>query len=178
QVGIVSDQQQTMLTPLAASLEVDFHIGGQSLDDRVRLLAYCRRRGYRVAYVGDCRIDPRIVAEAHVTLSLREGAITDREHDHAMIWLLQSRLTKLAELWDIAYIHQHRLQVAHGCAMLPNLFCVAGALAWGFTSLASVVVTNLGTYSVYSRTAASIRNLERQISRPSSPRLSRARANP
>jgi hypothetical protein len=47
----------------------------------------------------------------------------------------------------------------------PNLTCVAGAFAWGFTSLASVLVTNLGTYSVYSRTAASIRNLERQIAR-------------
>jgi Cu2+-exporting ATPase len=164
QVGIVSEQQDATLTPLAASLGVDFHIGSQSLDDQVRLLQYCRRRGFKVAYVGNCRIDPRIVTEAHVTFSLVEDEITKMHHDPAMVWLLQSQLSKLGDLWDIAHIHQRRLKVAHGCALIPNLFCVAGAFAWGFTSLASVVLTNLGTYSVYSRTAASIRSLDRQIS--------------
>jgi len=164
-VGIVSEQPHAVLTPLVAPLGVDFHIGSQSPDDRVRFLQYCRRRGVKVAYVGDCRIDPRIAAEAHVAISLLEGEINEMDHDPAPIWLLQPRLTKLGELWDIAHIHQRRLKVAHGYALIPNLFCVAGAFAWGFTSLASVVVTNLGTYTVYSRTAASIRSLERQISR-------------
>jgi cation transport ATPase len=178
QVGIVSEQPHSTLTPLAASLGADFHIGSQSPDDRVRFLQYCRRRGLKVAYVGDCRIDPRIAAEAHVAISFAEDEINEMDHDPAPIWLLQPRLTKLGELWDIAHIHQRRLKVAHGCALIPNLFCVAGAFVWGFTSLASVVVTNLGTYSVYSRTAASIRSLERQNSRSFNPRPFLARGKP
>ena len=55
--------------------------------------------------------------------------------------------------------------MAYGYALIPNLLCVAGAFTWGFTSLASVAVTNLGTYGLYLRTATSIRSLERQIFR-------------
>jgi Cu2+-exporting ATPase len=178
QVGIVSEQRHATVTPLAAALGVVFHIGSQSPDDRVRFLQYCRRRGFKVAYVGDCRIDPRIAAEAHVTLSVVGDKINDMNHDRALIWLLQPRLTKLGELWDIAHIHQCHLKVAHGFALIPNFFCVAGAFAWGFTSLASVVVTNLGTYSIYSRTAASIRSLDRQLSGSFNPRSFPARGKP
>jgi Cu2+-exporting ATPase len=177
QVGIVSEQPHSTLTPLAA-VGADFHISSQSPDDRVRFLQYCRRRGLKVAYVGDCRIDPHIAAEVHIAISLTGDEINEIDHDPAPIRLLQPRLTKLGELWDIAHIHQHRLKVAHGYALIPNLFCVAGAFVWGFTSLASVVVTNLGTYSVYSRTATSIRSLERQISRSFNPRPFFARGKP
>ena len=85
--------------------------------------------------------------------------------DSAPICVLQPRITRLAQLWDIAAIHRRRLQVAHRYALIPNLTCVAGAFIWGFTSLASVVMTNLGTYCVYSRTTASIRGLEHQIAK-------------
>ena len=33
--------------------------------------------------------------------------------------------------------------------MIPNILCVAGAFVWGFTSLTSVMVTNLATYGIY-----------------------------
>jgi len=178
QVAIVSDQPHATLTPLAVSLGADFYIGNQSPDDRVRFLQYCRRCGLKVAYIGAGRIDPRIAAQAHVAISLMEGEITEMERDPAPIWLLQPRLTKLSELWDIAHIHQRRLKVAHGYALIPNLFCVAGAFVWGFTSLASVVVTNLATYSVYARTTTSIRSLERQLSRSLNPRLLLGRRKP
>ena len=148
------------LPKLAAALGADFHVDVQSPDDRIRLLQYCRRQGFKVAYVGDCRIDPRTVAEAHVAISLVQDGIGDLDNDPAPIQFLLPRLSKLNQLWDIASIHQRRLQVAQRYAMIPNLLCVAGAFVWGFTSLASVVVTNLGTYSVYRRTAASIRSLQ------------------
>jgi Cu2+-exporting ATPase len=164
QVGIVSQQPHATLSSLAASLGADFHISSRSPDERLRLLEHCRRCGFKVAYIGDCRTDPRIAAKVHVALSIVEDAGNDWNHDPAPIWLLQPRLAKLGTLWDIAHIHQHRLKVAHGYALIPNLFCITGAFAWGFTSLASVVMTNLATYSVYSRTAASIRSLDRQLS--------------
>ena len=175
QIGIVSDQSHSTLPQLTAALGVDFHVGVQSPDDRIRLLQYCRQQGFKVAYVGDCRIDPRTVAEAHVAISLVQDGIGDLDNDPAPIRFLLPRLSKLNQLWDIASIHQRRLQVAQRYAMIPNLLCVAGAFVWGFTSLASVVVTNLGTYSVYRRTAASIRSLERQVSH-FQPSLARGRS--
>jgi cation transport ATPase len=180
QVGIVSESPTPTLAPLATSLGADFHLGGQSADDRIRFLRTCRSRGFKVAYLSDCRADPRIAAEAHIAISLVVDGITDldMDHDPAPVWLLQPRLAKLSELWDIAHIHRQRLKVAHRYALIPNVLCVAGALVWGFTSLGSVAVTNLATYSIYSRTSDSIRSLERQISRSSSPRQFLSRRKP
>jgi len=164
QIGIVSDQSHSTLARLKAALGADFHVNVPSPDDRIRLLQYCRQQGLKVAYAGDCRINARTAAEAHVAISFIRDEIGDLDNDPAPIQLLQPRISKLNKLWDIASIHQRRLRVAQGYAVIPNLLCVAGAFVWGFTSLASVVVTNLGTYSVYRRTAASIRSLERQVS--------------
>jgi cation transport ATPase len=157
-IGIISEKALASLPALGT----DFQVGGLSFDDRIRFLENCRRRGFKVAYVGDCR-DPRTVAESHVAISFGDEAATNLDTDSAAICLLQPRIVKLGELWDIASIHRRRLRAAHGYAMIPNIACIAGAFTWGFTSLASVVLTNLGTYCVYARTAASIRSLERHI---------------
>ncbi len=164
-VGIISEQSHSSLSSLKSSLGADFQIGDVSPDERVRFLQNCRNRGFKVAYVGDFRIDPRTMAEAHIAISLIGGETSNLDHDSAPICMLQPQITKLAELWEIARIHQRRLQVAHHYALIPNLACIAGAFVWGFTSLTSVVVTNLGTYCVYSRTTASIRSLEHQIAK-------------
>ena len=165
QIGVVSHHPCQFLTPFAASLGADFHLGDLTPDDRISLLKNCRQRGFKVAYLGDCRIDPRITAEAHVAISLVEQRIHNLDNDRAPIQLLHTRLSNLGELWDIASIHHRRLRIAHSYALLPNLLCIAGAFLWNFTSLASVIVTNLGTYGLYLRTATSICALERQVSR-------------
>ena len=169
-VGIISEQSQSSSASSLRSLDADFYINGLSADDRIRFLQNCRNRGFKVAYVGDCRIDPRVMAEVHLAISLIESETDTLNHESAPICVLQPRMTKLAELWDIASIHRRRLRVSHGYALIPNLACIAGAFVWGFTSLASVVVTNLGTYCVYARTTASIRSLEHQIARSSKTR--------
>ncbi len=174
-IGLVSDQPETHAAALRVSLGVDFHAGDLSAHDRVRLLRHCRNRGFKVAYVGDCRIQPRAAALAHVAISLGTCDVNSLAHDPAPICLLQPRISQLDALWEIARVHRRRVTVARGYSLIPNLACVAGAFAWGFTSLASVLVTNLGTYSVYSRTAASIRSLERQIARSPERRPSGAR---
>ena len=159
-IGIVSAEPHADLPKLGS----DFQITGLSPDERLHFLQDCRRRGFKVAYVGDCERDHRVVAEAHVAISLGGAHKQGRfDGEAAPIGLITSRVSKLGELWDIASIQRRRLRVAHGYALVPNLVCIAGAFVWGFTSLASVVVTNLGTYFVYSKTAASIRSLERLL---------------
>jgi cation transport ATPase len=165
QIGIISDQSDRNIAPLAASLGVDFHIGGLAPDDRIHLLKDCLARGFKVAYVGDGHLDPHLAAGAQIAISLGSDKSHSVDCDPATIHLLQPRLSKLGELWDIAHIHERRLKTAYRYTLIPNLLCVAGALTWGFTSLASVAVTNLGTYGLYRRTARSIRSLEHQIVR-------------
>jgi cation transport ATPase len=168
EIGIITEEQSQRGRELSnASLGVDFHVNCLSADDRIRFLRNCRNRGFKVAYVGDREIDPRVMAEVHVAISLVASETSNLDHFSAPICVLQPQMTKLAELWDIASIHRRRLRVAHGYALIPNLACIAGAFTWGFTSLASVVLTNLGTYCVYARTTASIRSLEHQIARSS-----------
>jgi cation transport ATPase len=176
-VGIVSESPDPILAPLSASLGADFHLGSQSADDRIHFLQYCRRRGFKVAYIGDCRASPRAAAEAHVAISVVASRISDLDldHDPAPIWLLEPRLAKLGEIWDIAHIHRQRLKVAHRYTLIPNVLCVAGAFVWGFTSLMSVMVTNLAIYGTYSRTAGSIRSLEHQIAKSLKTRQSGSR---
>jgi cation transport ATPase len=164
-VGIISEQSQATRDALTASLGADFHVGCLSVDDRIRFFRNCSNHGLKVAYVGDREIDPRVMAEVHVAISLVGNETDNLDHLSAPIGVLQPQIAKLAELWEIARIHRRRLRVAHGYAMIPNLACIAGAFVWGFTSLASVAVTNLGTYCVYARTTASIRSLEHQITR-------------
>ncbi len=164
QVGMTSSQSHRDVTPLATSLGVDFHIGGLTPDDRIHLLKDCRKRGFKVAYVSDSHLDPRIAAEAQITIVLGDNG-SDELRTDSTIHVLQPRLLKLGELWDVAHIHKRRLKMAHGYTLIPNMFCVAGAFTSGFTSLASVAITNLGTYGLYLRTVNSIRSLEHQVIR-------------
>ena len=62
-VGMISGQSDRDAASLAASLGVDFHLSGLTPDDRIHLLKDFRNRGFRVAYVGGSRLDPRIAAE-------------------------------------------------------------------------------------------------------------------
>ena len=164
-VGIISQEPQSPGGSLATSLGADFHVNCASANERVRFLRNCRNRGFKVAYVGDCKLDPEVIAEVHVAISVVGSQTNSLDHLSTSICLLQPQITKLAELWEIANVHQRRLRVSHGYALIPNLACIAGAFVWGFTSLTSVILTNLGTYCVYARTKASIRSLEHQIAR-------------
>jgi cation transport ATPase len=170
QIGLVSAEAPALVAPLATALGCDFHFAGQTASDRLRFLRHCRKHGCRTVYVGDCRVNRWLAAEADAAVSLLDDPADIAQHA-APVCLLQPRLAKLGALWDVAGIHYRRLRVAHGYALLPNLFCVAGVFAWGFTSAASVLLSNLGTYGIYSRTKASLETLDRQIARTFVPRL-------
>ena len=106
QVGIFSEQSQPSRDSLKASLGVDFHVHCPSADDRIGFLRNCRNRGFKVAYVGPGEIDPRVMAEVHVAISLVGSEMNNLDHVSAPICVLQPQMTKLAELWDIATLHR------------------------------------------------------------------------
>jgi cation transport ATPase len=94
------------------------------------------------------------VRASHVSVSV--SGVADADADPSSVLLLSPRLTPLAELWAIAREHDGRLNEARRLTLLPNLLCVAGAFTFGFTSLTSVVISNLGTLGVYTRSARSL----------------------
>jgi len=91
QIGIVSEDPRASLASLAESLGTNFYVGNQRPDGRVRWLRSCRRRGFKVAYVGDCRNNQRTVDEAQLAISLVGSEINGLDQDPAPIWLLQPR---------------------------------------------------------------------------------------
>lgn len=164
-IGLMSQETEETRESLAAALGASFHVGCASVGERAAFFRNCRSRGFKVAYVSDCESGPEVMSEVYVTISLVGSETNNANRFTAPICLLQPRIAKLGELWDIASIHRRRIRAAHRYALIPNFACIAGAFFWGFTSLTSVLVTNLGTYLVYARTNASLRSLEHQMAK-------------
>jgi Cu2+-exporting ATPase len=164
-VGLVSKASDSRLREAARALGVDFHHGGLGPGDLAQLIRGCQRRGLKVAYVGHCLHKLRAAREADLAISLDPDGLENLDQNPASILLLQPDLFRLGVLLEVARIHRRKILTAQGSSILPNFFCVAGALFLGFSSLLSVFITNLGTYSTYARTSAGIRGLERQLAR-------------
>jgi cation transport ATPase len=171
-IGLVSESDEPRIRQLATSLGVDFHHGGLSTNGLVQLIRGCHKRGLKVAYAGECLVRGRAAREADVAISLDADGLENLDRNPAQLLLLQPDLARLGVLHEVTRIHRRRVLVAQGSAWIPNLFCVAGAFFLGFSSLTTVAITNLGTYSTYARTTAAIRGLERQLARVSRRRVS------
>jgi len=172
-IGLISESAEPRVRHLATRMGVDFHHGGLATDALVQLIRGCRKRGLKVAYAGECLVRARAAREADVAISLDADGVDNLDRNPAGIVLLQPDLARLGVLYEVTRIHRKRLLVAQGSAWIPNLFCIAGAFFLGFSSLTTVAITNLGTYSTYARTSAAIRGLEKQLSRVSRRRAAR-----
>ena len=64
--------------------------------------------------------------------------------------MLRTDLAWLGPLHELSRAHVDRVRIVHGAILVPNLACIAGAFFFGFTSMAAVVLTNLGTLAIYS----------------------------
>ncbi|HTI49647.1 MAG TPA: hypothetical protein VL475_01800, partial [Planctomycetaceae bacterium] len=147
QVGLVSGRADA--AEQVRLLGLDFHQSCSTDEDRARYVAECQKAGHRVAYVGDCRRNPTAAAVADVAIAL--DAQPGDDADSADVWLLQPDYGRIAALWEISRASRRQEQMQHGMTLIPNLTCVAGAFLFGFTSLATVIISNFGTYTVYKR---------------------------
>jgi cation transport ATPase len=146
-IGLLSDRPDPEAASLAGSLGMDFHLGGLSSEGKAEAVRACRRRGLRVAFVGDCGREPGAARAADVAISMADPV--DPAHDPAQVLVLRPDLDWAAGLRDRARSHVDRVRSLQGFILIPNLACVAGAFFLGFTSLSAVVLTNLGTLAVY-----------------------------
>jgi Cu2+-exporting ATPase len=168
-VALVSSRAERDVAALGSLIGVDVSKGGFSGDATARFLGACRERGLRTAFVGHCQRQAAAAALAHVAVSFVGEA--DLYPDCAAAVLPQPRLDLFADLWEIARRHEGRVVGAQKLVMVPNVFCVAGAFLFGFTSLTAVVITNLATFTLYNRAIGPLRDLKPAASgrsRPSS----------
>jgi Cu2+-exporting ATPase len=159
QVGLLSADPEA--ADRARLLGFDFHHVCATDEDKTRYVAECQRAGHRVAFVGNCRANPTAAAQANVAIA--PVGDPGEDSDPADVWLLQADYGRLAVLWEVARASRRQSQMQHGMTLIPNLTCVAGAFLFGFTSLAAVIISNLGTYSVYKRSVQSLQETERRL---------------
>jgi cation transport ATPase len=147
-IALVSERPEADVAARAALLGVDLHVSRSTPQATARLLRACRERGLKTAFIGRCRRRAEAAAEAHVAVSI--GDDSDLDADPAAVLLLQPRLDSFANLWEIARSHEDRLRALQRFILVPNLLCVAGAFFFGATALTAVLVSNLGTFALYS----------------------------
>jgi hypothetical protein len=108
------------------------------------------------AFFGDCGACADFASAVEVAISLRgEG---DPQSDRAQVVLLQPNLDLFADLARVARTHTLKLKTAQQLIIVPNALCVAGALFFGVTALAVVIVSNLSTFELYRRASSSPRS--------------------
>jgi hypothetical protein len=114
-----------------------------------------------VVYVGDCRRNPLAAAAANVAVF--PAPDPSWKEDPSGVWLLEPDYRKLVELRKISIAMRDEARSFRNLILVPNVACIAGALLLGFSSLAVVVLSNLGTLTVYSHGRDALSRTERRL---------------
>ena len=93
------------------------------------------------------------------------------DDDPADAFLVGQDLHNVELLWEISRSRSGRHRAHYSWTLLPNLLCVAGALTLGFTSMYTVLITNIGVMTVY-RSGTRWNSWPDSIRRASSARVS------
>jgi cation transport ATPase len=147
---------------LAAGLGADRCSENMSADDKARLLRDLQGQPVVTAYVGDCVENALAADEAHLSIDL--AGADGPEIRASDIVLLTPSISALPALRALAGDGARRMGQVRHAVLLPNLLCVAGAFALGFTPMAAVFLSNFGTSVVYGTAKRALR--ETPVSRP------------
>jgi Cu2+-exporting ATPase len=155
---LVSGRSESDVAALASRLGLSHFVGSCSPEEESRFLRACGQRGLRTALITHASNPDTAAAVAEVTIALTEDG--NSQPRWASVIVPHRRWDALAELWGIAAAHEGRVRDAQTFVFVPNVLCVAGAFLFGFTGLAAVIITNVGTFSLYSKAVGSLRALE------------------
>ena len=110
----------------------------------------------------DCMENALAADEAHLSIDL--AGADGPEIRASDIVLLTPSISALPALHVLARDGARRIGRVRYAVMLPNLLCVAGAFALGFTPMAAVLLFNFGTTVAYGAAKRALR--ETPVSRP------------
>jgi cation transport ATPase len=154
---------QSAAAGLADALGVDRYGEGMGDDDKVRVLRDLRQQGLAAAYVGDGLPHAPAAREAHLSISLGGGGAAGdvgSEPEPSDIVLMSPSISSLPALCALARDGARRRERARYAVMVPNLLCVAGAFAFGFTPMAAVLLSNFGTSVAYNGAKRALREAD------------------
>lgn len=116
---------------------------------RLRLIQSLRNSGIgRIGWIGDAEAWPHTASAVDVAFSSN----TDFETAHpaaAVVNLVTGRETQWGRIFELLETSRNESLGLRLRALAPNVAAVSGALFMGFDSLASVILTNLGIFSVH-----------------------------
>ena len=78
--------------------------------------------------------------------------LSDIDYDkmkHYSAFLLRHEHEMIAKIWAISDRRRSIQKKLHQYIYIPNIYCVAGAFLWGFTSLTAVLITNLASWNMF-----------------------------
>jgi len=131
----------------------------EAVAETVRTL---RKAGRRVAVAGTTPALAAASGIADLVIDLGTGGEIAALPAAVGMVSLAGRLDTLPSLVAAAGQRKARLAAARRLSILPNVACVVGAFFLGFTSLVSAVVTNVGTFGIYNRSARRLHANRRQ----------------
>lgn len=118
--------------------------------DRMRLIQLLRSQGLKVGWSGNGLKYPNTARFADISLS------TSDELNPALnptaIVSLNPGPVEWDKVFEIYRDQKRENDRVRKLALIPNVAAVAGAFTLGFTSLASVILTNAGIWTVFTRT--------------------------
>ena len=137
---------------VAKPLGIDRYCSNMSASDKIQFLRDLRRQSVAAAYIGDCLANAPVACEAHLSIGLaaaNAAADAGWEQGSSDIALLAPSIAPLPALCALARDSAGRRDRVRYAVMTPNLLCVAGAFAFGFTPMAAVFLSNFGTSLAY-----------------------------
>lgn len=171
EVELLSSAHAAQANQIADWLGVDDVRICPSDRSKAQLIDVLRDGGRKIVYVGDCRQNPLAAKAADLAIfpgpaevggTFADAGSTTPD-DPSGIWLLHADYGKLLQLREMARSFDTQSKLNCNLILAPNIVCVAGAFLFGFTSLAVVVLSNLGTFTVYSRSRSALQRAERRL---------------
>jgi hypothetical protein len=137
---------------LASRLGFQIFHSGRSVAAKRLYLEQLQKLGHSVIYVGDCVSQREVAEQADVAISVLELPY-DKPNKSALA-LLSPDLMKILQLRAIAVDALDEFKLGFGLSLAPNLAAVFGALFLATPTSVAVLLTNLGMFADYVRSAA------------------------
>jgi len=122
-----------------------------------------QQQGLNAGYVGDGLAHASVAREAHLSISLGRADAAGgvgSEREPSDIVLMSPSIAPLPALCALARDSRRRKERRRYAVIAPNLLCVAGAFAFGFTPMAAVLLSNFGTSLAYNGAKRALREAE------------------
>ena len=125
-VMLLSGDQPEHAARMGRRLAMDAAIGGATPESKLAEVAAAQAAGLRVAMVGDGINDAPVLARADVSFAMGQGALVARAQADAVV--ISSRLTDLAQAFELAFRTMRVVRQNMGWAAAYNALCIPLAL--------------------------------------------------